>query len=137
VSYDPEHHEEMCRLRAEKVDRVADFIPQLQVDGPQQAELLVLSWGGTRGAALSAVRQARNQGRCVAHAHLRYLNPLPPDLGDTLVRYDKILIPELNAGQLALLIRARYLVDAVSFSKLRGQPFTISEIHARIEELLT
>jgi 2-oxoglutarate ferredoxin oxidoreductase subunit alpha len=137
VSYAPEDHEEMCRLRAEKVARVADFIPELEVDGPPDGTLLVLTWGGTCGAALTAVQRARKQGRSVAHAHLRYLNPFPRNLGDLLARYEKVLIPELNSGQLALLIRSRYLVDAISFPKLRGQPFTIREIEACIEELLS
>jgi 2-oxoglutarate ferredoxin oxidoreductase subunit alpha len=137
VSYAPEDHEAMCKLRADKVARVADFIPELEVDGPQQASLLVLTWGGTCGAALTAVQRAREHGRSVAHAHLRYLNPFPQNLGDLLARYDRVLIPELNAGQLALLIRGRYLVDAISFPKLRGQPFSVSEIAAHIEELLS
>jgi 2-oxoglutarate ferredoxin oxidoreductase subunit alpha len=127
----------MCKLRADKVARVADFIPELEVDGPQQASLLVLTWGGTCGAALTAVQRAREHGRSVAHAHLRYLNPFPQNLGDILSHYDRVMIPELNAGQLALLIRGRYLVDAISFPKLRGQPFSVSEIAARIEELLS
>ncbi|MGB5718053.1 MAG: 2-oxoacid:acceptor oxidoreductase subunit alpha [Gammaproteobacteria bacterium] len=137
VSYAPEDHEAMCQLRADKVARVADFIPVLEVTGEHEATLLVLSWGGTCGAALTAVQRARQQGRSVAHAHLRYLNPLPQNLGELLGRYETVLIPELNAGQLALLIRARYLVDAISFPKLRGQPFTVGEIEARIEELLS
>jgi 2-oxoglutarate ferredoxin oxidoreductase subunit alpha len=98
--------------------------------------LLVLTWGGTCGAALTAVQRARERGHSVAHAHLRYLNPFPRNLGELLARYEKILIPELNAGQLALLVRGRYLVDAISFPKLKGQPFTVREIVARIEELL-
>ena len=137
VSYAPEDHEAMCQLRADKVARVADFIPELEVTGEQQATLLVLSWGGTCGAALTAVQRARQRGRSVAHAHLRYLNPFPRNLGELLGRYEQVLIPELNAGQLALLIRARYLVDAISFPKLRGQPFTVGEIETRIGELLS
>jgi 2-oxoglutarate/2-oxoacid ferredoxin oxidoreductase subunit alpha len=137
VSYAPEDHEAMCKLRADKVARVADFIPVLKVDGPREATLLVLTWGGTCGAALIAVRHAREHGHSVAHAQLRYLNPFPPDLGELLTRYEKVLIPELNAGQLALLIRGRYLVDAISLPKLQGQPFTVREIEARIEELLS
>lgn len=136
VSYAPEDHDVMCRQRREKVARIADFIPELEVDGPQEAALLVLTWGGTCGAALTAVQRARKRNRSVAHAHLRHLNPLPRNLGAILVRYQQILIPELNSGQLALLIRAGYLVDAVSFSKLKGQPFSVSEIETRIEELL-
>jgi len=137
VSYAPEDHEAMCQLRADKVARVADFIPELEVTGPHEANLLVLTWGGTCGAALTAVQRASEQGRSVAHAHLRYLNPFPRNLEALLGRYEKVLIPELNAGQLALLIRSSYLVDTLSFPKLRGQPFTVREIGARIEALLS
>ena len=137
VSYAPEDHEAMCQLRADKVARVADFIPELKVDGPPDATLLVLTWGGTCGAALTAVRRARKQGHSVAHAQLRYLNPLPRNLEALLARHEKVLIPELNAGQLALLVRGRYLVDAISLPKLRGQPFTVREIETRIKELLS
>ncbi len=137
VSYAPEDHEAMCQLRADKVARVADFIPLLEVSGEQQATLLVLSWGGTFGVAFTAVQRARQRGRSVAHAHLRYLNPFPRNLGEVLGRYEKVMIPELNSGQLALLIRARYLVDAISYPKLRGQPFTVREVESRIEALLS
>ena len=137
VSYAPQDHEAMCRLRADKVARIAAFLPALEVNGPQQAALLVLGWGGSYGAIAAAVQRARNKGLAVAHVHLRYLNPFPSELGEILSRYDRVLIPELNAGQLALLIRARYLVDAVSFSKLQGRLFTIAEIETRIEELLS
>ena len=137
VSYAPEDHEAMCRLRADKVAHVADFIPELEVDGPQQATLLVLSWGGTCGAALTAVQRAREQGLSVAHAHLRYLNPFPRNMETLVTRYQKVMIPELNAGQLAMLIRNRFLVDVISFPKLRGQPFTVGEIETRIKELLS
>ena len=136
VSYAPQDHQAMCRLRSDKVARIADFLPDIAVNGPENAPLLVLSWGGSYGAAATAVERAQHKGQTVAHVHLRHLNPLPSGLGEILSRYDRVLIPELNAGQLALLIRARYLVDAVSFSKLQGRPFTIAEIEARIEELL-
>jgi 2-oxoglutarate ferredoxin oxidoreductase subunit alpha len=136
VSYAPQDHEEMCRLRADKVQRIADFIPPLEVEGPEQGPLLVLAWGGSYGAVAAAVQRAGLKGHAVAHAHLRYLNPFPANLGDILRRYDRVLIPELNGGQLLLLIRARYLVDAIAFSKLQGRPFTINEIETRIEELL-
>jgi 2-oxoglutarate ferredoxin oxidoreductase subunit alpha len=98
----------------------------------------VLSWGSVFGAAYSAVSRFRaRRGTPVAHVHLRYLNPFPKDLGEILARYERVLIPELNAGQLALLIRSRYLVDAIAFPKLQGQPFTISEVEAKIEEVLS
>ncbi len=137
VSYAPEDHEAMCRLRADKVQRIADFMPGLEVTGPEQADLLVLSWGGSYGAAATAVTRAWRKGHAVAHAHLRYLNPFPPSLGEVLAGYRRVLIPELNHGQLALLIRGRYLADVLSLSKLQGQPFTVSEIEAKIEELLS
>jgi len=136
VSYDPDNHERMCRLRAEKVARVADFVSQAEPDGPAAGDLLVLSWGGTLGAVLSAVHRVQESGKEVAHLHLRHLNPFPRNLGEILSRYEKVLIPELNLGQLSLLIRAKYLVDAVSYSKVEGMPFTISELEERIEELL-
>ena len=137
VSYAPQDHEAMCRLRADKVQRVATYIPKLEVDGPREGSLLVLAWGGSYGAVAAAVQRAVTRGLSVAHAHLRYLNPFPANLGEVLQRYDRVLIPELNNGQLALLVRSRYLVDAIPFSKLQGRPFTITEIENRIEELLT
>jgi 2-oxoglutarate ferredoxin oxidoreductase subunit alpha len=137
VSYDPENHERMCRLRAEKVDRIADFQPEARVDGPPDGDLLVLSWGGTFGAVYSACQRARNDGRAVAHLHLRNLNPFPRGLKEVLSRYGKVLIPELNLGQLALMIRARFLIDAVSFTKVQGRPFTIIEVEQKIGEMLS
>lgn len=137
VSYDPENHERMCRLRAEKVERIADFVPEAHPDGPSEGDLLVLSWGGTFGAVYSACQEARKKGHAVAHLHLRHLNPFPRGLEKALSSYKKVLIPELNLGQLALLIRAKYLVDAVSFNKVKGRPFTISEVEQKIEEMLS
>ncbi len=136
VSYDAENHERMCRLRAEKVERIADFLPEASPDGPPEGDLLVLSWGGTFGAVYSACQEARKKGHAVAHLHLRHLNPFPRRLGEVLSRYDKVLIPELNLGQLALLIRAKYLTDAVSFTKIKGVPFSITELEQKIEEML-
>lgn len=137
VSYAPEDHETMCQQRAEKVQRVADHFPDLEVTGHEQGELLVLSWGGSYGAAATAVQQANSKGLSVGHAHLRYLNPFPHNLGKVMARYDRVMIPELNSGQLALLIRAHYLLDVVSLPKLHGQPFSIGEIEAKIEDLLS
>ena len=135
VSHDPDNHETMCRLRAEKVESVANFIPPQEVAGPPEGDLLVVSWGGTWGPVSDAVTRCREGGMTVAHAHLRYLNPFPPNLGELLTRYRRVLVAELNGGQLALLLRARYLVDAHSLTKLRGSPFTISEVEAGIEEV--
>ncbi len=137
VSHDPENHERMCRLRADKVERIAKFIPEQTVAGPPGGDLLVLSWGGTWGPVSSAVTRCRERGRLVAHAHLRYLNPFPENLGELMARYKRVYVPELNGGQLALLLRARYLVDTISLSKLQGRPFTISEVEAGIEEVLS
>ncbi len=137
VSYDPLNHEHMCRVRADKIARVADFQPELEVTGPESGDLLVLSWGGTHGAALTAVERLQREGRSVAHAHLRLLNPFPRNLGQVLSRYARVLIPELNLGQLAQLIRARYLVDAQSLSKVQGRPFSVAEIAQACTEILS
>jgi len=137
VSHDPKNHEKMCRLRADKVERIARFIPKQEAVGPPGGDLLVLSWGGTWGPVSSAVTRCRDRGLLVAHAHLRYLNPFPANLGELMARYKRVFVPELNSGQLALLLRARYLVDAISFPMLQGRPFTISEVEAGIEEVLS
>jgi 2-oxoglutarate ferredoxin oxidoreductase subunit alpha len=126
----------MTVLRNEKIAGIADYIPRQEVYGDSEGELLVLSWGSTYGAAITAVQKLREQGAAISHAHLRYLNPFPKNLGDILQRFNKVLIPELNLGQLRLLIRARYLVDAVGLSKVQGLPFKVSEIVAKCEELL-
>jgi len=133
VSYDAMNHEKMVHLRAEKVERVALDIPKAQVDGDPDG-LLVLGWGSTYGAITGAVRRARAEGRRVGHLHLRYLNPMPADLGEVLARYDHVLLPEMNLGQLALLIRARFLRDLVQLNKVQGQPFKESEILGKIQE---
>ncbi len=136
VSYDPHNHELMTRLRNEKIERIANDIPLQEVYGDPQGRLLVLSWGSTYGAAVSAVDKLREQGESVSHAHLRYLNPLPKNLEDILPRFDTVLVPELNLGQLRMLIRARYLVDVVGLSKVQGLPFKVSDIIQKCEELL-
>jgi len=136
VSYNPDNNERMIRLRAEKVARIVAEIPPIEVDGPDSADLLVVGWGGTFGAITAAVRAAREDGRSVSSIHLRHLNPFPANLGEVLRRFDKVLVPELNEGQLVRLLRAEYLVPAVAMNKVRGQPFLIEEIRARIDELL-
>jgi len=136
VSYDPANNERMIQLRAEKVARIANDIPPLEVNGANRGELLVLGWGGTRGAILAAVKEARTEGLDVSSAHLRHLNPFPSNLGDVLSRFDKILIPELNRGHLSQLIRAEFLVPAESLNKTRGQPFQVSEILEKIRSML-
>jgi 2-oxoglutarate ferredoxin oxidoreductase subunit alpha len=135
VSHDPDNHDHMRRLRAEKVARVADFIPDQKVDGPADGDLLVVGWGGTCGAISTAVSHLRDSGMSVAHAHLRYLNPFPRNLGEILSRYKRVLVPEVNGGQLSLLLRARYLVDVASFCQTRGRPFTISDVESGIQEM--
>lgn len=137
ISYDPENHQKMVNIRAQKVANAAKLLPPQQVTGPQSGELLVLSWGGTYGSCLTAVEQAQKAGRSVAHAHIRYLNPFPSNLGEILSRYEKVLIPELNMGQLRMLIRSRYLVDAIGFNKVKGKPFTVTELVDKILELST
>ena len=137
ISYDPDNHQKMVEIRAQKVANAARLLPEQTVTGPERGELLVVSWGGTYGSCLTAVRQAQSEGRAVAHAHLRYLNPLPANLGELLSNYDKILIPELNTGQLRMLIRSQYLVDAIGLNKIKGQPFKVSELYDRICDLST
>jgi len=129
ISYDPDNHDLMVRLRAQKVAGIAGDIPELAVDDPDgDAELLVVGWGSTYGPITAGVRRARRQGVRVAQAHLQYLNPLPRNTGDVLRRYEKVLIPEMNLGQLAMLLRAKFLVDAVSYTKVRGRPLGAREL---------
>jgi len=128
ISYDPDNHHRMTQLRAQKVAAVADDIPDLQVFGPARGDLLILGWGSTYGAIRSAVERLQGEGASVAHAHLRHLNPFPRNTGDVLASYRRVLIPEINMGQLRLLIRGRYLVDAVGLNRVRGKPYMISEI---------
>ncbi len=136
VSYDPDNHDLMTRLRAQKVAGIASDIPELEVDDPDGAELLVLSWGGTFGPVAAGVRRVRQGGRRVAHAHLHYLNPFPRNTGDVVRGYERVLIPELNLGQLRKLIRAEFLVDAAGFNLVRGLPFRAGEVEEAIEAML-
>jgi 2-oxoglutarate ferredoxin oxidoreductase subunit alpha len=136
VSYDPDNHEHMIHLRAQKVANVADDLPPQEVVGPKSGDLLVVSWGGTYGSCVTAVQRCNAMGISVAHTHLRYLNPLPKDLGDILGRYEQVLAPELNSGQLSSILRAKYLKDVISLTKVKGKPFAVSEIVNRIRQLL-
>jgi 2-oxoglutarate ferredoxin oxidoreductase subunit alpha len=137
VSYDPENHEIMVGLRAAKVKKVADSIPLAQPDsGRRDAKLVVLGWGSTFGAIKSAVKELLAEGYDVAHVHIRYINPFPKNLGDLLHGYGKVLIPEMNSGQLLQLIRSKYLIPAIGFSKVQGQPFTTQEMKEKILETL-
>ena len=135
VSYDPENHDLMVQLRAAKVAGIAASLPELQVDDPDGADLLVLGWGSTYGAIAAAARRVRSEGRKVATAHLRYLNPFPANTGDVLRSYDKVLVPEMNLGQLRMLLRSEYLVDAVGYNKVRGRPFRAAELVEAITTL--
>lgn len=136
VSYDPDNHEKMTRLRDEKVARIANDIPPTEVFGQDGDELLVIGWGGTFGTLRTAVKNKQAEGVSVSHVHLRYLNPLPADLGDIISRYQKVVVAELNLGQIATIIRARYLVDAIGFNKIQGQPFYVYEVESKIDEIL-
>ncbi|MCU0621276.1 MAG: 2-oxoacid:acceptor oxidoreductase subunit alpha [Gemmatimonadales bacterium] len=135
LSGDPRNHQRMVETRAAKVAGIAHDLPPLAVHGSPSGELLVVAWGSTWGAVAQAVEQVAARGLAVGHVHLRHLNPFPPDLGDLLRRYRRVLVPELNLGQLASLLRARYLVDVVSFGKVQGRPFRVAELVERIEEL--
>jgi 2-oxoglutarate ferredoxin oxidoreductase subunit alpha len=136
VSYDPENHHLMTQLRAAKVAGIANNIPELVVDDPEGADTLVLGWGSTYGPIAAAVRRVRRDGRKVARAHLHYLNPFPSNTGDVLRSYDKILVPEMNLGQLLKLIRAEFLVDAVGYNRVRGLPFKASELEEAITRMV-
>ena len=134
ISYDPANHQRMTDLRAAKIAGIADELPPLAVDADPDAKLLVLGWGSSEGAIRAGVRRARENGYKVASAQLRHLNPWPSNLGDVLRSFDRVLVPEMNTGQLVMLLRARFLVDAESYTKVQGQPLFAAEIQAQIEE---
>jgi 2-oxoglutarate ferredoxin oxidoreductase subunit alpha len=136
VSYDPDNHDLMVRLRAEKVRRVAQEIPPTTINGPAGGDLLVAGWGGTYGTITAAVEDAQAAGRSVASIHLRHLNPLPPDLGQILRQYRRVLVPEINSGQLVRVLRSEYLVDAVGFNRVRGVPLATQDILDAINQLV-
>jgi 2-oxoglutarate ferredoxin oxidoreductase subunit alpha len=137
LSYDPLNHERMCKVRAAKIERIADFVPEQAIEvGEDHGKLLVLGWGSTYGAIREAVQRSIDRGLSVSHSHLRYLNPFPKNLATLLSKFDRVLVPELNLGQLVSLIRARFLVPAESLPKVQGQPFKISEIEEHIRQIL-
>jgi 2-oxoglutarate ferredoxin oxidoreductase subunit alpha len=136
VSYDPENHEQMVRLRAEKIERVVNDIPPLEVEGDESGDLLVLGWGSTYGAIKTAVSAKRAEGKSVSHAHLRYLNPFPRNLGEVLYRFKHVLVPEINLGQLLKVIRAKYLVPAVGYNRVQGLPLRSIDVETKIDEIL-
>ena len=137
VSYAPEDHEHIVRIRAQKVAGIADYIPELEITGPEHGDLLVLGWGGTYGAIRAAVEEVQAEGLDVARAHLRYLNPFPSNLGNVLGRYKQVLVPELNLGQLAFLLQGYFPVRVVKPNKVQGRPFQIREVADKIRKLLS
>jgi 2-oxoglutarate ferredoxin oxidoreductase subunit alpha len=136
ISYEPLNHETMVRLRAAKVEAVAEDVPEVVPAGDPDGDLLVVGWGSTYGAITAALRAQRDKGRRIGHVHLRHLNPLARNLGDVIERYRRVLVPELNMGQLLFVLRAKYLVDAVGYAKVQGKPFKQSELESKIEEIL-
>ena len=136
ISYDPDNHDKMVRLRQARIDGIAADIPPVTVDDPDSAKVLVLGWGSTYGSIGAAVRQVRLAGGSVAQAHLRHLSPFPANIGEVLARYDKVLVPEINLGQLALLLRGRYLTDVISYNRVRGLPFRAAELAEVIQEVI-
>jgi 2-oxoglutarate ferredoxin oxidoreductase subunit alpha len=135
VNYEPLNHEHMVRLRAEKIERVAADVPDVVPEGDPEGEVLLVGWGSTAGSITSALKAQRAKGRKVGHVHLRYLNPLPRNLGEVLSRYEHVLVPELNLGQLLWVLRAKYLVDAKGVNKVQGKPFRQDELESAIEEV--
>ena len=136
VSYDPENHHKMVKLRQEKVDRIQNDIPETEVFGANHGDLLVLSWGGTFGACRSAVESMQEEGLNVSHVHLRWISPLPKDLGEILIHFKNVLVPEINLGQLLRLIRAEYLVDAQGLNLVRGRPIGAGKIIETVKKIL-
>jgi 2-oxoglutarate ferredoxin oxidoreductase subunit alpha len=136
VNYDPENHHHMTLTRQQKVDNVVNDIPPTEIYGKSSGELLILSWGGTRGACRSAAEEMQTAKKAVSHVHLRWLNPLPKDLGEILIRFKNVLIPEINLGQLIKIIRADFLIDAKGLNLVRGKPIGKGRIIEKINEIL-
>jgi 2-oxoglutarate ferredoxin oxidoreductase subunit alpha len=134
VSYDPENHDFMCRIRAAKIQRIVADVPDAEVLGDADAKILMLGWGSPYGSIMAACEEARNRGIKVAQVHVRHLSPLPANLGAILKRFQRVLVPELNLGQLLMMIRAKYLVDARGINKVQGKPFKVSELVEAIEQ---
>jgi 2-oxoglutarate ferredoxin oxidoreductase subunit alpha len=136
VNYEPLNHERMVRLRAAKVDAIVQDVPDVVPAGDESGELLIVAWGSTHGPITAALKTKRADGHRIGHVHLRHLNPLPKNLGEVLGRYDRVLVPEMNMGQLSMVLRAKYLVDAQGYNKIQGKPFKQLEIEQKIEEIL-
>ncbi len=137
ISYDPKNHEKMVHIRAQKIENIADFIPLQKLDsGPVKGKVLILGWGSTYGTIKTACQELKKEGIEVSHAHLKYLNPMPKNLGEILSNFDTVLIPEMNMGQLLMLIRAKFMIPAIGYSKVRGLPFSTHEIVDKVKEIL-
>ena len=136
VSHDPENHHEMVRIRAQKIENMQSVIPDIEIDGDQEGELLVIGWGGTMGTIIEAVKAARKNGHKVSRAQLKYINPFPKNLGEVLSKFDKVLVPENNMGQLSKILRDKFLIPVLQFNKMRGLPLKTFELTERIEEIL-
>ena len=136
VSYDADNHDYMVKLRQDKIDIIADFIPELEIYGNPKGELLVLSWGGTYGACRAAVQKANENNMSVAHINLKYINPFPKNLGEILLKFNKVLIPEINLGQLSTIIRSKFLIDTINFNRVSGKPYTTTDIYEKIEQVI-
>ena len=136
VSYDPENHQRMVQLRAEKIERVGKFVEEPEIDGPDEGDVLIIGWGSTYGTIITAVQELRRQGVDVAHFHLRWLNPLPQNLNYYIRNFRHVIVPEVNTGQLAKVLRAKYLVDVKSFSRVKGQPLMVQELIQAVKNIL-
>ena len=136
VSYEADNHDYMVNLRQEKIDVIADFIPELEVYGNPKGELLVLSWGGTYGACRAAVQKANENNMSVSHINLKYINPFPKNLAEILLKFNKVLIPEINLGQLSTIIRSKFLIDTLNFNRVSGKPYTTTDIYEKIEQII-
>ena len=136
VSYDADNHDYMVKLRQDKIDIIADFIPELEIYGNPKGELLVLSWGGTYGACRAAVQKANENNMSVAHINLKYINPFPKNLGEILLKFNKVLIPEINLGQLSTIIRSKFLIDTINLNRVSGKPYTTTDIYEKIEQVI-
>ena len=136
VSYDPDNHHHMVELRQQKIDIISNFIPEVKPYGKDKGDLLIVGWGGTYGAIRAAVKKANKNNLSVSHIHLKHMNPLPKNLGEVLLKYNKVLIPEINLGQLSNIIRSKYLIDTLNYNRVSGKPFTTSDIYNKISEIL-
>ena len=136
INYDPDNHDLMVKLRAKKVSSIVDDIPKTEVYGKQTGEILILGWGSTFGAIRSGVESLIEEGKSVSHVHLKWINPLPADLGEILLKFQKVLIPEINSGQLIKIIRSEFLIDAEGFNLVRGKPYTKSQIINKVKEMI-